>query len=172
MASTNLQGTDAASLDRLHDIVLPEPIAWWPPAPGWYVVGALVLLALAILAWRAWRSWRRSAYRRAALAELEQLDDGNRDGLTRLPALLKRTALAAYERTAVASLSGDAWLEFLDAKGGTSSFTRGPGKLLPELSFRPGAAVELDEEEARELFAITRDWIEHHRPAAPERPPC
>ena len=28
----------ATSLDRLHDIVLPPEVPWWPLAPGWYVV--------------------------------------------------------------------------------------------------------------------------------------
>ena len=32
---------DAGSLQNLNDIVVPEPVAWWPPAPGWYEVKAL-----------------------------------------------------------------------------------------------------------------------------------
>ena len=159
------QEVDLASLDRLHDIVVPDPVPWWPPAPGWYVVAALALLVLAVFAWRAWRDWKRNAYRRAALAELDRIGDGGGEGLAALPALLKRTALVAYSRTEVASLFGDAWLEFLDREGNTDRFTEGPGRLLPELSFRPGAAEGIDERNATELLAMVRDWIRRHRPA-------
>ena len=45
-------------LDRLHDIVLPPPIPWWPPAPGWYVVLGVLLLAGLAAAWWSWKRWR------------------------------------------------------------------------------------------------------------------
>lgn len=99
---------DATSLDRLHDIVLPPDVAWWPLAPGWY---ALLVLALAVgggWGWRAWRRRRASAYRRAALRELETLRDA-----PAIAELLRRTALAAAPRVEVASRSGPAWAEWL-----------------------------------------------------------
>ena len=57
----------------LRDIHLPEPISWWPLAPGWWIlVGGL--LALAILGFLAWRFYARRQIRRAerALASIEQ----------------------------------------------------------------------------------------------------
>lgn len=158
------QDVDLASLSRLHDIVVPEPLPWWPPAPGWIVLAGLLFLAFAILSWFRWRLWKRDAYRRAALVELDRIGGGEREELASLPALIKRTALAAYPRTEVAPLYGDAWLEFLDREGHTDRFTRGPGRLLLELSFRPGAAEALDAQGATELLALARDWIRRHRP--------
>jgi Domain of unknown function (DUF4381) len=38
--------TPATSLDRLHDIVVPPPVPWWPPAPGWCWNGAPLAAAL------------------------------------------------------------------------------------------------------------------------------
>ena len=35
--------SDPGSLQNLHDIVVPGPAAWWPPAPGWYVLAAVAL---------------------------------------------------------------------------------------------------------------------------------
>ena len=43
--------SDPGSLDRLHDIVSPPPAPWWPPAPGWYALGLIVLLLLGVGAW-------------------------------------------------------------------------------------------------------------------------
>ena len=63
--------TDPTSLEKLFDIVVPPPVPWWPPAPGWFVVGGVLLVLVFWVAWRVWRCWRAAAYRRAALAARE-----------------------------------------------------------------------------------------------------
>ena len=35
-----------ASLDNLHDIIVPDGVGFFPPAPGWIVVGLLLLALL------------------------------------------------------------------------------------------------------------------------------
>jgi hypothetical protein len=159
-------------LQNLYDIITPLPIPWWPPAPGWYVVGG-VALALAVWAgWCRWRRWQAAAYRRAALTELRQLQARTADNAQRvsalqeLPALVKRTALAAFPRQAVASLSSTAWLEFLDHTGHTNAFTHGRGQLLPVLSYDPHAASRLNVQDIAELFSVVSDWMRHHSQAA------
>jgi hypothetical protein len=42
----------ATNLDRLHDIVVPAPVPWWPPAPGWYVVLTVALIIALYLVYR------------------------------------------------------------------------------------------------------------------------
>ncbi|HCW89009.1 MAG TPA: DUF4381 domain-containing protein, partial [Marinobacter sp.] len=44
-----------------------------PPAPGWWVLTALLLAALVFLAIRLLRRWQRQRWKKAALAELERL---------------------------------------------------------------------------------------------------
>ena len=64
----------------LRDIYLPEPISWWPLAPGWWIIiGGL--FALAILGFLAWRFYARRQVRRAerALASIEQRYQSHRD---------------------------------------------------------------------------------------------
>ncbi len=159
--------SDPTSLDRLQDIVTPPPVPWWPPAPGWWVAGAAALALIGWLAWRAWTRWRAAAYRRAALAELRGIearaaDDAQRAAaLGDLPALVKRTALAAFPRAAVASLSGDAWLRFLDRTGRTDAFTAGRGRVLGAMAYDPRAA-QLDAASAADLCAVVRGWIGAH----------
>jgi Domain of unknown function (DUF4381) len=163
---------DPTSLENLFDIVVPPPVPWWPPAPGWFVVGGVLLVLVFWGAWRAWRRWRVAAYRRAALAEWRQLkthaaDPGHREAaLQLLPELVKRTALAAFPREAVASLSGEAWLRFLDRTGHTDAFTHGRGRLLPELAYDPRLAAQLDTTVVEDLFRIVQRWIRGHSTAA------
>jgi hypothetical protein len=83
--------------------------------------------------------------------------------------LVKRTALAAFPRQAVASLSGTAWLEFLDHTGHTHAFTHGRGQLLPALSYDPHTASRLDTQDIEELFSVVSSWMRRHS-MAPESP--
>jgi hypothetical protein len=147
---------------------MPAPIPWWPPAPGWYVAGGVVLILAVWAGWRWWKHWQAAAYRRAALAELQQLQTRTADKVQRgaalqeLPALLKRTALVAFPRQQVASLSNTAWLEFLDRTGHTDAFTHGRGQFLPALAYDPYAASRLASQDIAELFRVVSTWIRRH----------
>lgn len=158
------------SLEKLHDIVVPGPTPWWPPAPGWYwVMGLLALLGVALL-WRVLVHWQRNRYRREALAELARIETaaqsagpGEDPADTALPALaelLKRTALTAYPRAQVAALTGPAWFEFLDAIGGTR-FSAGAGAALAQGNYQTGER----DDTAVHTAAIAREvrhWIRQH----------
>ena len=165
--------SDPTSLENLYDIMTPPPVPWWPPAPGWYVVGTAVLVLAVWAGWSWWRRWQAAAYRRAALAALQQLkactaDEAQRaPALRELPELVKRTALAAFPRQQVASLSGAAWLAFLDRTGHTNAFTYGRGQFLPVLSYDPHTASRLDTQEVEELCSVVSSWIQDHS-VAPE----
>ena len=160
---------DPTSLQNLHDILIPYPVPFWPPAPGWYVLGAVVVIGIVWVTWRWFQSWRANRYRREALAELDRLeisvqDDFSREAALRgLPELVKRTALAGLRRDHVASLSGKAWLEFLDQTGSTDAFTQGPGSLLLDFSYQTPSALErISEKQIKELVSLIRKWIKTH----------
>lgn len=105
--------SDPSDLSNLRDIVLPPAVSWWPPAPGWWVVGAAVVVAAGFAVAVAIRRYQRNAYRREALSALDTAPPAE------ISAILKRAALVAFPRERVASLSGPAWLAFLDRTGGT-----------------------------------------------------
>ena len=152
-------------LDRLQEVVPPEPVSWAPQTVGWLLLGALAALGLVWVVWRFWRRWEASRFRRDALAELAELErnlePGSADGsLRRLPGLVKRTALAVYPRERVAGLTGAAWLDFLDETSGSKEFSTGAGQLLKEIPYLPAERLSgLDEGELRTLFGLTRRWI-------------
>ena len=157
-------------LQDLHDIVVPAPVSWLPPAPGWYALG---LTALLFLLWGAavlYRRWRRNAYRRKALAELAQMESALAADqaapllLPRLSELLKRTALTAYGRGAAASLSGQSWLDFLDRHCGKALFTGENGRLLLLGAYAPETRLEaVSMAQARNLCTAVRAWLTGHR---------
>ena len=107
-------------LAALHPLREPVAIGWWPPAPGWWLLAALVLAAMLALAWQALRRYRANAYRRRALAQLAELAAGYQQHadpqrfLADTNALLKSVALLAYPRREVAACSGAKWLALLN----------------------------------------------------------
>lgn len=142
----------AELIDLLEPVPEPAPISMAPQTMGWVWLGLMLLVLGAALVWMFLRRWRRDAYRRAALAEL-----GNTaQDASSLAHLVRRTALAAYPRSAVASLIGDKWLTFLDDAYGGSGFSNGPGKVL--------ATAPYQEEPAGEpLRLLVKEWIKRHR---------
>ena len=156
--------SDSASLQNLHDIVVPGPVAWWPPAPGWYAVIVVAAVALAALLWKYWRHWRCNRYRGEALKELERLRRGAAGGdLSELPGLLKRAALSAWPRRQVAGLVGEDWHRFLDQSANTDRFRSGVGDLLDRLAYASGDGAVLSGEEKKTVLDAARMWLRHHR---------
>jgi len=149
----------------LRDIHLPDPVSWWPPAPGWWLLVGLLLLLLVTgaLLLRRWR--RRGRLRRFARRSLERVfAEHRRHGdsqrlLRELSVLLRRIALSYFPRIQVASLSGEAWLGFLDqglaGSGSAEGFRRGPGRVLADGPFSPGP-VAVD---PPALERLCRAWL-------------
>lgn len=112
-------GMNSDWLAQLAPPHAPPPPGWWPLAPGWWIVAALLALTAGALIY--WLRHPSQQLRRTALRELKLLETCTDDdaGLAKeLEHLMRRYALAAYGREAMANLSGDAWLAFVVAKGG------------------------------------------------------
>ncbi len=157
------------ALRSLHDIALPEPISWLPQTWGWVALAELLVIALlsAFLIWL--RHYRRNAYRREALHLLDAIEADIRNqtsrekGVHELSELLKRTALAAWPRGDVASLTGRAWIERLNANGGDGALA----VLLDDLEYHNGTDIAaLPAETTDELILNSRRWIRRHHVSA------
>jgi len=146
----------ATSLDRLHDIALPPAVAWWPPAPGWYVVFTLALVAAAWMAFRAWKRWQSNAYRREAARELASLESS-----AAIAELLRRTALAIAPRSVIAEKTGAAWLDWLAAQFPEPMPDTVRAQLTTGVYGRPGASRELSA-----LRDYATRWVTRHHPKA------
>jgi len=126
----------------LRGLHLPEPVGWWPLAPGWWVLLAMLVIACGLLV-RAWlRRRAHSAARRKALRQLEEsrsafVYHGNPVVLgAEVSELLRRAMLAYAPRSEVAGLTGEDWLAWLDRDLETPRFREGAGRCLLELPYR------------------------------------
>ncbi len=126
----------------LRGLHLPDAVGWWPFAPGWWLLIAVMLVA-AVLLVRAWRAHRaHSAARRKALRQLEESRSAyayHGDPVVlgaEVSELLRRAMLAYAPRAEVAGLTGDAWLAWLDRDLDESRFERGAGRVLLDLPYR------------------------------------
>ena len=146
-------------LDMLKPVPEPDPISMFPATQGWVWLGlALCLAALLVGRW-SWRRWRANAYRRAALAELKTAGD---DPAT-VAAILRRAALVAYPRGQVASLTGAAWLAFLEKTCDGAAFVGEVGEVgaaLVQAPYRGGGAAN------PELTRQAQHWLKGHRAEA------
>jgi len=150
----------ADPLAQLKDIHLPPSPGPWPPAPGWWILLPLLLIATGLLL-RHWRKRRRARLQRERLAAALDAcwsryqahgDKGRLAG--ECNAWLRRAAMTRFPEQGVASLAGDAWLEFLDRHGGGGGFTTEPGCVLRDAAYRPAPDID-----PRGLYQLTRHWV-------------
>ena len=147
-------------LHELRDVYMPDPISWWPPAFGWWMIFfALVILVSLILWVKAHR--QRTRPRRLALAQLEQVKQqyavhaDDQWALIEVSGLLRRYALTMFPRSHVAGLSGQSWLKFLDHTGGTNQFSEGPGQALRVGPYQAHGGLS-----AADLLPLVERWIQ------------
>lgn len=171
-AQAKLDPTTEAALRSLHDIYQPLPVSWMPQTWGWGVLAGALAIMLALVGLRSWHRYRANAYRRVALSLLPEIEAQirnpatRRNGIQNLGEVLKRTALAAFPRAEVASLSNDRWVHFLDVND-----DRGAGhvleRLLNDLEYRGSAdVVGMPSDVCGDLVAAARNWIERHHVSA------
>lgn len=152
---------DSLDLRDIQAAALPE---FWPPAPGWWLLAGLLLVALVLLGRYLLKQRRQRRLRRRLYAELDALDGHSpAEVATGVSMLLRRVALMRYERNQVASLTGRDWLAFLDARGGNGEFVDGVGTVL---ATAPYAAHDLTNANSAALIDLARQWIKRNLGAA------
>lgn len=145
----------------LRDLHLPEPVSWWPLAPGWWLVIALAAVVIIWLLRRAINKWRSNAPRRFAVRELGSIESDylrHRDAVLmakKVSELLRRSMLAYAPRDEVAGLTGERWLAWLDQGLPVPYFHTEGGKSLLQLPYRDPES-DLSDVDINALFAAVR----------------
>lgn len=142
------------ALRDIHQAVAPS---WWPLAPGWWIVIALIA-AVAIAVWVL----RRRKIRQ--IRRLEAMFDDAVDAAPTPPAQVRamsellRRAARRKQRDAD-TFEGETWLRFLDSGYRTPVFDTDAGRVLVEGAFRP----DVDTADVRALRDIARsrfvEWM-------------
>jgi hypothetical protein len=147
-------------LRDIHDV---PPPGFWPPAPGWWVLALLVLLALIgsgrwlFQRYSRWRRQRRALITLASIYQAFAQDHNASRFAAEASILMRRVALLRFPRRNVAGLSGANWLAFLDETGGKGEFGNGPGSVLKTAPYMP--TTELD---AQGLYTLVKNWIKQN----------
>lgn len=153
----------------MHDLPLrgyhfPDPVSWWPPAPGWWIIlGSAVLLLFAGAFFL--RHYRRQQWRRDALSALDVIGErykrtGNTHDLAeQLSIFLRRVCLTRFPDDSGTHLTGEQWLGYLDAvsttrRGDQALFLTPLGRQLLETAYNPAADVD-----ASVLLRACRTWV-------------
>lgn len=163
---------------QLAPLILPPEPSLWPLPLGWW----LVILSVILLLLRGLRVWRRQqpdspvatpelpseidpleSLRRTALEELAQLGspapgEPASQWLQQINALLKRISRIRYPAANPHTLSGRAWLAFLDSRCPAAGLTR--WMILVEGAYR--AECRLDQKAIEGLLQAVSIWIQKH----------
>ena len=149
-------------LDQLRDIHLPEPISWWPLAPGWWI---LIIAGCLLFAWLIRFFYRRHSaglYRRQAQKKLKvlQLRGNSQQQLRELFELLKQTANSAYPNHQPGSQSIMAFIGFMQCSCDKPVFDQ----LNLDLDQALYSSDSQISHQTDELFEDASRWIKQHLP--------
>ncbi len=147
-------------LAKLRDIYTPPPIDFWPPALGWWLLALLIIIMATVSTHLIRRYRKKTAFKRDAVYLINQMSDQCHDDLSyiqQLNSVLKQTALAVNPRHDIASLNGQAWLQFLDAHSQQKNqpFAQGVGQVL---AYGPYQA-NLPTLNRNDINALVSHWI-------------
>ena len=144
----------------MHGLVIPDPVSLMPMTSGWLILAGWLLAGLILTVRHLFKLRRRNRYRREALALLKTIENEQDlcpvESAQRIAVLLKCTALAAYPRREVASLSANDWAQFLKDSANNDPQISDAAEMLAAAAYRPDA-------DGRELSAPARRWIRLHR---------
>lgn len=144
----------------LRDIHLPDPISWWPLAPGWWMVLGGILLLCFIVAMILRKIFKPTLKKQASrvLDRIEQTfhETENATGcLSELSVFLRRVVLSRNDPLKSAGLTGKAWLELLDEPLKEPEFSQGVGQILLKGPYQS----KVEKEDVSQLIQLCRKWV-------------
>ncbi len=145
----------------LKDIHLPTDSLWWPPAPGWWMLLALLILTGLLLP-KFLRWLRHKPVKTLCLRELDRIRRTTSEGrlddrqlIQELSVLLRRTVMSYGTRDSDASLSGNQWIARLNQISGKHCFSSEQCDLLTRQQYQPKFEIDIEE-----LLRSCENWIE------------
>lgn len=151
-------------LAQLRDIHLPEPISWWPLAPGWWLITVIVFTMLFFSVRWLIKRQANNCYRKEALQYLAQIPTNQpNDPLAQCQEilnLLRRTAKTAYPQLALESDLTSIMLARLNQCCKNIVFDVTLQQKLSELPYQ--ANPEIPKALLLQFFDATQQWLKTH----------
>jgi hypothetical protein len=140
----------------LRDIHVPGEPSWWPPAPGWWLLGLVLIAAigwLVVIGRRARRLHRARAELLHEFDAVRRIHPSQTDAAAQIAALslLLRRASKRYAPAAL-TLRDQSWLHYLDGDDPSRPFSAGVGQLLLDAPYR----AHVEPQQADQLAALIR----------------
>lgn len=149
-----------ASLENLHDIIMPDAVGLFPLSPGWVVILLLLMALLFHFTLQRYKRYKKSQYRREALKELPLYAKEGRVHTIALLSLAKRVGIAAYGRKEVAKLSSNDWWDFMQTHS-KAKVNTGLREEIDKLLYDATFTVNIDlHNNIRQCVSL---WIKTHR---------
>lgn len=149
-------------LSQFNDIILPNPVGWWPPSIAMLTFILLMLMVTLGITFSLFSRHKNNKYRREAKGLfIQALQDATspKQKIEAANALLKQVAITHYGRQKVASLQGESWLEFLQK---TASYIEQPAYLKQYLNAYYQKNFTYDEAELETVLNYLQSWIKGH----------
>lgn len=152
-------------LKELVETNSPNDVSWWPQTQGWQIVLALIALFLFTKIYQSYKKYQTNAYRRNAIKWLSNLpnfiDIDKQPIYRQMPALLRQTAIKAFNRRQVCQLQKQQWEQWLDSHCEYTAFSENHRHLLHQLAYSPRPNIS-----SAQMHLLTAEialWIKFHR---------
>jgi len=137
------------ALKDLRDIHEPDPITFWPLAPGWWLLLVLIIMAFFLLRWWLKRP-KTPPYKKLANEELKNIITNyevQRNGhktAGEISELIRKIMVLTDKRSEIGGMIDEQWLSYLDEKSGTDLFTKGAGRILVTAVYQKQSDIDVD----------------------------
>ena len=133
----------------------------WPFAIGWWFLLTLILFVAFWIYIKIRKQSRVKKQHQFLFGKIEELEyklrqNPSNETLAAFNTLLRQLAIVYYPRTEIASLTGAAWIHFLDQSGNTQDFSQGAGRILLNAPYRSGNMQNLNIEE---FIPMIKSWV-------------
>jgi len=149
--------------EQYGELIEPHKVPFSFGAPGWYVLGGILLLLCIALLCMIVRIYNRNLYRKKALQWIdEKIAHQPATILYDTNMLLKQVAMTKYERADVAAIRNIEWMNFLNLSMRKNVFNEADTQLLQRQLYttEPDAATNI----ATNIFLNkAKQWIRKHR---------
>lgn len=146
----------------LRDIHLPDPVSWWPPATGWWIVLVFIILMIPAIRYLV-KKIRQPVLKKSAQAEMDSVIEnynGHKNKLRLIQDLsvsFKRIGISYLTRDTIAGEYGINWYQQINKLVRQDQLSDMQIQLLSEAPYQKNP--DLDERNIGSLIEQVQKWV-------------